>query len=141
MKKGITILIADRNRHVREFLKREFMADGYRVKLAKNGREVLNCLESQQGVDLLVLDLDLPYVGDLAILDEIRGRIPSLPVVVHTFLPEYTGHSATLNNAALVEKEGNSVDRLKDVISEVLNNPTPHFIRDSQIGESNPSQF
>ncbi len=141
MKKGITILIADRNPHVREFLKRELVADGYRVKLAKNGREVLSRLGSQQGVDLLVLDLDLPHAGDLAILDEIRGLIPSLPVVVHTFLPEYTGHSATLSNAALVEKEGNSVDRLKDVISEVLNNPAPHFIRESQLSDPNPRQF
>lgn len=141
MKKGITILIADRNPHVREFLKRELAAVGYRVMLAHNGGEVLRCLEDRQGVDLLVLDLDLPYAGDPGILDEIRSRIPTLPVVVHAFLPEYVKHPNTLNNAAFVEKEGNSVDRLKDVISEVLNNPAPHFAAGPQIEESSPNQF
>lgn len=133
MKKGITILVADRNPHVREFLKRELAAVGYRVMLAKNGREVLSCLENRQGADLLVLDLDLPYAGDPGILDEIRGRIPTLPVVVHTSLPEYINHPITMNNAAFVEKGGNSIDRLKDVISQVLNKPAPHFAASPQI--------
>ena len=141
MKKGITILVADRNPHVREFLKRELAAVGYRVMLANNGRELLSRLESRQGVDLLVLDLDLPYAGDLGILDEVRGRIPTLPVVVHTFLPEYINYPTKLNNAAFVEKEGNSVDRLKDVISEVLNKPAPHFAASPQIEESSPNQY
>ncbi len=140
MKKGITILIADRNPHVREFLKRELMAVGYRVMLARNGGDVLNSLEHRQGVDLLVLDLDLPYAGDPGILDEIRGRIPTLPIVVHTFLPEYINHPSTLHNAAFVEKEGNSVDRLKDVISEVLNKPAPHFAAGHAMEETSPNQ-
>lgn len=141
MKKGITILVADRNPHVREFLKRELGAVGYRVMLAKNGGEVLGCLEGRLGVDLLVLDLDLPHAGDPGILDEIRGRTPTLPVVVHTCLPEYINHPTAMNNAAFVEKEGCSVDRLKDVISEVLNKPAPHFADRSQIEEPSPSQY
>lgn len=37
MAKKFTILTADRNRNVREFLKREMIAEGYRVKVAKIG--------------------------------------------------------------------------------------------------------
>lgn len=42
-----TILIADRNSNVREFLKREMMTEGYRVRLAKDSREVLKWAFSQ----------------------------------------------------------------------------------------------
>ena len=41
MKKDITILIADRNPHVRKFLQREMTTAGYRVQLADTAREVL----------------------------------------------------------------------------------------------------
>jgi DNA-binding response OmpR family regulator len=41
VEKEFKILIADRNQHVREFLKRELMAEGYRVGLAKMSRKFL----------------------------------------------------------------------------------------------------
>ena len=116
------ILIADRNPNVREFLKREFSAEGYRVLLAKDGQQVLNLMKDHQGLDLLVVDLDLPYSGDADLLKEIRKQIPTLPVVVHTLLPECAEDPSIAETVAYVEKEGNSVDRLKDVIFQALTN-------------------
>jgi len=115
-----TILIADRNRNVREFLKREMMAEGYRVHLAKSGREVLEWAYKQEILDLVILDLDLPDRSEVAILEKLEDRIPTLPVVIHAFLSDYENPPAVLNAAALVEKEGNSVERLKKVVSEIL---------------------
>ena len=76
MDKGITILIADRNRHVREFLKRELAAVGYRVRLAKNGREVLNWVNHYPPPDLLILDLNLPDEPELGILEKLHQAMP-----------------------------------------------------------------
>ena len=45
-----TILIADRNRHVREFLRRELMAEDYCVEVAKDGREVLLMITAENYV-------------------------------------------------------------------------------------------
>lgn len=128
MKKRIRILVADRNPNVRDFLKRELAVEGYRVNLAGNGQEVFNCIKGPKGIDLLILDLDLPHAGDRNILDEIRCSMPSLPVIVHTYLPQYTNQPGTLNNTTLVEKNGNSIDLLKDVISEVLNHPVSYMV-------------
>ena len=121
MEKDFTILIADRNRHVREFLKREMMAAGYRVRLAKNGREVVEQVYHHEPLDLLILDLDLPDASEVAILESIEDRIPTLPVVVHSFLSEYANHPAVLSNAVFVEKKGSSIEPLKRVVFEVLN--------------------
>jgi len=115
-----TILISDRNRNVREFLKREMMAEGYRVHLAKSGREVLKWAYKQEFIDLVILDLDLPDTSEIAILEKLENRIPTLPVIIHAFLSDYENPPAVLNAAALVEKEGNSVERLKKVVSEIL---------------------
>ncbi|MBU1398308.1 MAG: response regulator, partial [Proteobacteria bacterium] len=60
LKKMIKILIADRNSNVREFLRREMMAEGYSVELAENGREVLKWAYHREPADLLILDPDLP---------------------------------------------------------------------------------
>lgn len=120
MKRRKTILVADRNPHVREFLRRELSAEDYGVRLAKNRQELLDILEAHQGVDLLILDLDLPLSDDPGILEDIRERIPALPVVIHTFLTEYANNPMNLKSATFVEKEGNSIGRLKEVIGEIL---------------------
>lgn len=114
------ILIADRNRHVREFLRRELNAEGYRVEVARDGREVLTSLEGDEPPDLLVLDLEIPYLDELEVLARLKERQPPLPVVIHTILPEAANHPALPRAAAFLEKKGDT-DLLKAVVSEVLN--------------------
>ena len=53
------ILIADRNPHVRELLKREIALEGYNVFLAKNGAEVMEQVRSSNRFDLIVIDPDI----------------------------------------------------------------------------------
>jgi DNA-binding response OmpR family regulator len=113
------ILIADRNRHVREFLQRELRADGYCVQVARDGREVLLSLNGEQRPDLLILDLDIPYESWRALLGQIRRDAPITPVVIHTLLTEFAGHPDLANAAAFLEKSGNT-DMLKKVVREVL---------------------
>ena len=115
------ILIADRNRHVREFLQRELRADGYCVQVARDGREVLLTLNGEQRPDLLILDLDIPYEGWPALLKQIRRDAPTTPVVIHTLLTEFVGHPDLLGTAVFLEKSGNT-DMLKKAVREVLMN-------------------
>jgi DNA-binding NtrC family response regulator len=96
------------------------MAEGYQVQLARSGREVLEWAYGHESIDLVILDLDLPDTSEIAILEKLEDRIPTLPVVIHAFLSDYENPPAVLNAAALVEKEGNSVERLKKVVSEIV---------------------
>jgi len=113
------ILIADRNRHVRELLRRELNAEGYRVELARDGREVVNRIAGEDPPDLLILDLELPYVDEVEVLARLAERQPPLPVVIHTFMPEAANHPAALQAAAFLEKKGDT-DLLKAVVAKVL---------------------
>ena len=120
MKPPATILIADRNRHVRELLKREMAAEGYRIRLAKNGQEVLHGLADTECLDLLILDPDLPGVNELHIMEDLRNRTPALPIIVHTYLQDFLDGRKVFSTAALVEKNGHNIDRLKQAVAEAL---------------------
>ena len=120
MEKEFKILVADRNQRVREFLKRELMAEGYRVRLAKNVQEVLKKVYDFETLDLLILDPDLPGTDKLALLKKLQNRIPALPVVVHTYLADYTDYMNELSKLPFVEKSGSSVESLKKMVHEIL---------------------
>ena len=120
MKQEVYILIADRNPHVREFIKREMMADGYRVRLAENGRQLLKWIYHNERLDLLIVDPDLPDIDVSSLLTKLQDRIPFLPVVVHTFLSDYSDHLDVLQSFPFVEKKGSSIEHLKKVVFDIL---------------------
>ena len=120
MKDQFTILIADRNSHVRKFLQREMTAAGYRVRLAESAGELLKCAFRHEPLDLVILDPDLPGAEDTSLLQHLFDRIPALPVVVHSYSAEYGSELAYPGRVVFVEKRGSSVERLKQVVYETL---------------------
>jgi CheY-like chemotaxis protein len=71
-------LIADRNRHVRDFLRRELTAEGYQVEMAADGREVLSRIEGADPPHLLILDLEIPYLDEPEVVGPVEG-LPAAP--------------------------------------------------------------
>lgn len=118
LKKQFDILIADKNPHVREFLKREMTDAGYRVHLAVNGTQVLTCA-SRYPIDILIADPDLPDSDSLSLLKQLRDHLPHIHVIIHTFISDYADHSGIFNSAVWVEKGESSVERLKEVVAQL----------------------
>jgi DNA-binding NtrC family response regulator len=123
VEKPFEILVADRNPHVRELIRRELVAAGYRVSLAENGRELLRWAYQSDSLDLVVVDPNLFDVDGSLAIRKLKNRIPFVPVVVHAFSSDCDDHPTFLQTAAFVEKRGSSVARLKDVITDILNRP------------------
>lgn len=119
MGEKFTLLITDRNRHVREFLQREFAAEGYDVLAAQDGRDVLKAVEGEMPPDLLVFDPDIPYAEDQEVLEMLTRRFPPLPVVIHCFPTEHPGHLPAGDRFAIVEKSGNT-ELLKGAVAGML---------------------
>jgi DNA-binding NtrC family response regulator len=118
------ILIADRNRHVREFLRRELTAEGYLVEVARDGREVLAKIDGDHRPHLLILDLEIPYLDEQDLWRRLENCQPPLPVVIHTFLPEFPTHLTVPQAAAFLEKKEDT-DQLKAVVAEVIGKVYP----------------
>jgi len=123
MNKKFSILVADRNPRVREFLKREITAEGYKVLLAKTCEEVLYRIYHDESLDLLIMDPDLPDKGASIIWEKLQARIPPIPVVVHGFLSDYSTNSEDLAATVFIEKSGNSVENIKKAVIEILEKP------------------
>lgn len=126
MKENFTLLIADRNRNIREFLQRELITDGYRVLLACDGRQVLKIIDNE-APDLLIIDLDIPYADEIRVFERLQDPnhfIP--PVLVHTLPPGDTTNSFIQRAAGFVEKDGNNITNLKDTITQILRKNYPH---------------
>lgn len=120
MPEGFTILITDRNRHVRNFLGRELTTEGYRTQIAADARDLFRRINVYGPPDLLILDLEIPpYQGGVAILKRLQHEHPELPVILHSFATEESNNQAVRKAAAFVEKTGNA-ELLKNVIERVL---------------------
>ena len=91
---------------------------------AADGREILSRIDSNNPPHLLILDLEIPYLDELEIWTRLNDRQPPLPVVIHTFLPEYPTHLTVPMAAAFLEKKGDT-DELKAVVAEVINKHYP----------------
>ncbi len=121
------ILIADRNRHVRDLLRRELTAEGYLVEVARDGREVLNRINGNDPPHLLILDLEIPYLVEPEVWARIKDCQPPLPLVIHTLLPHYPTNLTLPVAAAFVEKAGDT-DLLKTVVAEVIGKYYPNGV-------------
>lgn len=76
------VLVIDDEPQIRRFLEIGLRAQGYRVSQAENGRSGLEAL-AMAGADVVVLDLGLPDLDGLAVLQELR-QWSQVPVVVLT---------------------------------------------------------
>ncbi|HUT53036.1 MAG TPA: response regulator [bacterium] len=123
------ILIADKNRHVREFLRRELIGEGYAVRLAGDGNELLRILDEDKTLDLLIVDPDVWPEGVVELVKRLQARWPGLPAVAHTFVTEAMDRPGLKGAfAALIEKSGNP-SSLKAAVGEVLRRAYPdHFV-------------
>jgi DNA-binding response OmpR family regulator len=119
MKRKLTILIADRNKNVRDFLRREFSSEGYGIITARDGNQVLEEIGRENPPDLLILDLEIPDADSSEILEKAQRRNPPVPVVIHTFLTEESERDTLRDSEIFIEKSGN-VDYLKSAVADML---------------------
>ena len=76
-----TILVVDDDPSVLEMLHDALDLWGFDVFLAKNGREGLHVLANQK-VDGILLDMDMPVMDGMTMLDELRWLGYPTPVVI-----------------------------------------------------------
>jgi len=119
MARAVRILLADRNRHVRELLRRELESEGYIVIVARDAPEILGLLTQGELPDLLILDPEVPYVIEANLQDRLRTFYPTLPVIIHSFHPGPPQGTVIADAAAFLEK-AEDPHRLKATIAALV---------------------
>jgi DNA-binding response OmpR family regulator len=77
------ILLVEDEPRIASFLEKGFKANGFIVSLAGTGDEAL-ILSKLEEVDLMILDLGLPDMDGIDVLEHFRKRNPSTPVIILT---------------------------------------------------------
>jgi DNA-binding NtrC family response regulator len=120
MKKEFTILVADRNPHVRKFLKRELTSEGYRVRVAENATMVLKRAYHTEPIDLIIIDPDFFDRDQDTLIKELQDRVPLLPVVIHSFQSDNEPYPADSRHTFFIEKREDSIEHLKKIANEIF---------------------
>lgn len=78
-----TVIVVDDEEPILELLRFNLEKEGYRVLLAKDGQEALDCVEKEQP-DLMILDLMLPGMDGLEVCRRIRliPKYQQLPIIM-----------------------------------------------------------
>lgn len=121
--RNLTVLLADRNPHIRDYIFRELRSDGHHVITAKNGDQLIRWLDSSIRLDVLILDPNMPGIDSEDQLELLLLRIPDLPIVFHCLAQDHPQLSLKLKKQVLVEKTGNSIDDLKQQLKLLLQRP------------------
>ncbi|MCP4246540.1 MAG: PAS domain S-box protein, partial [bacterium] len=83
--RGELILVVEDNSHVRSIIRSALNSNGYVVLEAGDGVEAQSALASRgSGIRLVLLDLDLPKLSGLSVLEDIRRRPGSMAAMVIT---------------------------------------------------------
>jgi DNA-binding NtrC family response regulator len=120
MKKMFTILVADRNPHVRKLLKRELASEGFRVRVAENATKLLRRAYQTEPIDLIILDPDFFDEDQNALIKQLQNRIPMLPVVIHSFQSDDETFASDFRQTYFIEKREDSIEQLKNIANDLL---------------------
>jgi DNA-binding response OmpR family regulator len=77
------ILIVEDENRIASFLRKGLHSNGYSTSVAGSGEEALT-LARTGDFDLMILDLGLPDIDGFEVLQQVRGRNRSMPVIVLT---------------------------------------------------------
>ena len=119
------ILVIDDEQSIRDLLDTLLRRKGYDVVLAESGQKGLEIFRRERP-DVLVLDLKMPGMDGLTVLQQVHSLNPTQPVIMLTGAgtPEAERQARALGVTEYVEKEF-SLHLLGDALKRLLNNPDP----------------
>jgi PAS domain S-box-containing protein len=83
MDQPIHVLVVDDEKGIREGCRRILAAEGYQVNVAENGKEGVEKVRSEQ-YDLVLVDLMMPVMGGLDMMEQVREHDPEVIMIVIT---------------------------------------------------------
>ena len=113
-----TILVVDDEESIRFLYRDELEEEGYRVIVARDGEEALRKVRDESP-DLVTLDIRMPGMDGIEVLQKIKGRYRDLPVIMSTAYGEYRNDFNVWLSDAYITKTAN-LEELKKTIRGLL---------------------
>jgi nitrogen-specific signal transduction histidine kinase/ActR/RegA family two-component response regulator len=140
---GRDILVVDDEPAFREMIRLVLEEEGHRTHLASGGFEALKRLRADfADFDLVILDLRMPGVDGLGVLEELRELAPDLPVLVATgYASDEEKAKALATGARRILQKPYRVADLRNALADVLGpeGPAPGASGAAAAGEAAPA--
>lgn len=96
------MLVADDEPHIGRIIKMKLEQGPFRVTLAYDGREALEVLDREPDICLVLLDLMMPHLSGLDVLDAMRKnpRLKDLPCIILTAAGQEQQHTSVMELGA-----------------------------------------
>jgi len=78
-----TILIIDDDEHIRHILRDFLQSQGYKIIMAQDGLQGMSIMENEE-LDLAIIDIKLPFISGIGLVDIAAQRKPDLPIICIT---------------------------------------------------------
>jgi DNA-binding response OmpR family regulator len=112
------VLCVDDDLSLLRLYQEELTEDGYKVILAKDGKEALKKFE-KESPNVVVMDIRMPVMDGIETLTAMLGKDRQVPVILNTAYPQYRENFMTWGAEAYVIKSSDLTE-LKQKIREVL---------------------
>jgi len=112
------VLCVDDDLSLLRLYQEELTEEGYKVILAKDGKEALAKFEKEKP-QVVVMDIRMPVMNGIEALTAMLGKDRQIPVILNTAYPQYRENFMTWGAEAYVIKSSDLTD-LKVKIREVL---------------------
>ncbi len=113
-----TILVVDDDKNLRRLYKSELEAEGFRVRLAENGKDAIKQV-AEQVPDLIVMDVRMPEMDGLESMAQVLRAHKRLRVILNTAYSSYQDNFLTWAADGYIVKSAD-LQPLKNKIREVL---------------------
>ena len=112
------VLCVDDDLSLLRLYQEELTEEGYKVILAKDGKEGLKKFE-KESPNVVVMDIRMPVMDGIETLTAMLGKDRQVPVILNTAYPQYRENFMTWGAEAYVIKSSDLTE-LKQRIREVL---------------------
>jgi len=112
------ILLVDDDIRIRRLLREELEEDGYQIMTAPNGKEALSLI-NRQNPDLIILDLRMPELSGLDIMEFISKLKYKVPVIIFSAYGAYRNDPLAIAADAYVVKSS-EISELKKKVHELV---------------------
>lgn len=118
MKSKRKILVVDDEESIRELYREELEEEGYEVVVASNGFEAIEKVKATP-VDIVVLDIKMPGMDGIKVLNEIKALKKDLPVILCSAYGEFRQDFSSWISDGYVVKSADTME-LKRTIAAML---------------------
>ena len=96
------MLVADDEPHIGRIIKMKLEQGPFRVTLAYDGREAMELLDREPDVQLVLLDLMMPHLSGLDVLERLRAdeRFRDVPCIILTAAGQEQQHKRAMDLGA-----------------------------------------